>query len=241
MREPELNIPRGVLQQTAKHEAAHATVGFTTGLGFADSGIWVSADPTPRTGPAGAVEFFEPGQHPGEWVGALLAGPMYERLKRLESVGSEQIAVEITKCLDDSKGTAFALLLWLDQRKLTADMPLFEMTYDSASRRFRDWNEMNGHLDSPEWTLCVEFHKAFFSSLLCLEADIPVPNNEREISTIALLCWFASQTRRLLDSQGATIEALATELLTDKRLIGDRYSMSGPELESFLAASLTKK
>jgi len=183
------------------------------------------------------VEFFHPDQSPGEWIAALLAGPMYERLS---PKGGDNVVAQLIAALNDSRNTAYAIHRWLERRRLTADLPLLEMVFDSATGHMRDWTEMGKHLDSPEWKPRFEFHRQFFDSLVCQEADTPTPENG-EVNAISLLRWFAVQTRQIVEKQRSVIEALATELLTEKRLNGDRYVMSGPDLESFLTAHQTRE
>jgi hypothetical protein len=130
--------------------------------------------------------------------------------------------------------------IWIDSKGLTPDLPLYEMAFDPSTDNLREWVEMWEHLDSPEWQLPLEFYARFLEFLRGPKAEMPALEKGRPVDTVSLLNWFASETRQLLDKHAPAVEALAAELLSEKRLQGDRYVMSGPDLESFLTSELMR-
>jgi hypothetical protein len=223
-----------VLVQTARHEAAHAVVGFVEGLQFDAIGISVLADPHDGTRVGGAA-FYEPWTTPDGWIRSLIAGPLYECLTFTGEISPSVLAGVLSGPTNDARNAASALFRWLRAQHLIADMPLQEMVIDRSTGKLKEWGtELLNHFDSPEWQSALEFYTHFMECLSHSQSDKPALEQAQPASTLALLKWFAFQTRQLLDKHTNTIEALAAELLTEKRLNGDRYIMSGPGLESFL-------
>ncbi len=221
------------LMQAARHEAAHAVVGFLDGLQFRNDGIFVT-EPSANNLELGIAAFVEPWNKPLAMIRVALAGPLYECSTHAGEVTEEAGLQLIVGSSYDSRNAALALALWLHQQDLTADIALRRIVFHSGTLSLRDWSQIEKHCESSDGQLLLEFHSHFISCLSCPTTEKPALPHGRNVSTLAVLQWLASETREQLLTHKRTVEALATELLTDKRLQGKRYAMSGPELESFL-------
>ena len=229
------------LLKAARHESAHAVIGFAEGMNFRDEGLSILAESSVKRLDLSFAAFVAPWNNPLGMVRVSLAGALYECLTYTGEVSASASQDLCGSCLYDSRNAALALGVWLRERDLTPDLPLRDLVFHSGSLSLRDWKNIEKHPESPTWSLVLEFHNRFIQSLCAVGATQPPLDGTQQTSTAALLQWLASETREVLCQRKNTIEALAMELLTQKRLKDDRYIMSGPDLESFLTAHQTNR
>lgn len=232
-----MNIPLSLIQQTARHEAAHAVIGFVERRQFSAEGIYVAAVASfSEWIQVGKVEFGDGlTANSRSVVRTSLAGPLYEHIMYPDTPSETLRAT----CIHDSRTAATALTVLATLRKVTLDIPLRDSVFQPGTFTVKEWAALYENAESTDWQPIEAFHNRFVESLDCLQADEPSLEKGQHVSTLALLKWFAVQTRQIVERQRSVIEALATELVTEKRLNAERYVISGPELESFLRTRIT--